>query len=82
MSISSFTNRIIYTKYAANCAILSFGGRGLPRLRPFAWPRLRVVTGFEATARCFSTRAMKAGVQKTQPVISVLSLGNLVFSYN
>ena len=71
-----------YTKYAANCAILSFGGLGLPRLRLLAWPRPRVTTGFEATARCFSTNAAKAGVQNTQPDISVTSLGSLLLSWN
>lgn len=69
-----------YTKYAANCAILSLGGFGLPRLRLLVWPRPRVTTGFEATARCFSTNGAKAGVQNTQPDISVTSLGSLLLS--
>lgn len=73
---------MIHTKYAANCAILSFGGFGLPRLRLLAWPRPRVTTGFEATARCFSTSAAKTGVQNTQPDISVASLGSLLLSWN
>lgn len=70
-----------YTKYAASCAILSFGGFGLPRLRLFVWPRPRVMTGFEATARCFSTRGANAAVQNTQPDISVTSFGSLLLSW-
>lgn len=69
------------TKYAANCAILSFGGLlpGLPRPLP-GLPPLNARGLAVAAARRRSTSLAKRSEQKTQPVDSEAPSGSLVFS--
>lgn len=84
MDANTFNCHNYQTKYAASCAILSFG-LGLPRPLPLPLPPRplpRPPPGLlrRMMAWCFSTRLLKIESQNTQPECFVSLSGNGVLS--